>query len=187
MKFNALVESYIGQGRNFKVDDHGTGRVIKRPLRGEKIHSEELKKAEFMKVNEASNVFVKVLEITPEYIVTEKVDVEYASKIAWTFATEYLEMSGQESEDDIDEDYISDFIAKDVLNPKSKFDWKWVMNVVKNNYDNPEFKIFNMCATKLFDLTNRIKTIKKWPVTYIDLHAENIGLDSTKKLIITDF
>lgn len=187
MKFDLLVESYIGQGHNFTVNDHGVGKVIKRPLKGKKISPEELKKAEFMKANEAFNVFVKVFEITPEYIVTEKVDVEYASKVVWTFASEYLEISGHASENDIDEDYISDYIANTILNPKSKFDWKWTMNIVKNNSDDPEFKIFNMCATKLFDLCNRIKTIKKWPVSYIDLHAENIGLDSTKKLIITDF
>jgi len=187
MKFDVLVESYIGQGHNFKVDDHGHGKVIKRSLGNKKINSIELKKAEFMKDNESAGVFVKVFEITPEYIVTEKVDVEYASKIAWTFASEYLEMSGHESENDIDEDYISDFISNNVLNPKGNFDWKWVMRVVRDNSDDPLFKIFNMCATKLFDLTNRIKIIKKWPVSYIDLHAENIGLDSTKKLVITDF
>jgi len=96
-------------------------------------------------------------------------------------------MSGHESENDIDEDYISDFISNNVLNPKGNFDWKWVMRIVRDNSDDPLFKIFNMCATKLFDLTNRIKIIKKWPVSYIDLHAENIGLDSTKKLVITDF
>jgi len=76
MKFDVLVESYIGQGHNFKVDDHGHGKVIKRSLGNKKINSIELKKAEFMKDNESAGVFVKVFEITPEYIVTEKVDVE---------------------------------------------------------------------------------------------------------------
>jgi hypothetical protein len=181
-----LTESYIGQGEHFKVDDHGAGKVIKRPIKGKTISPLELKKSQFMKDQENTGAFAKIYEITPGYIVAEKVDVELASKICWTFTGEYLDISGHESENDIDDDYVSDFISQEVLNPKSKFDWKWVMRLVKDNEGDPSWKTFNLCAKHLYNLYTKLSKIN-WPIKSLDLHSENIGFNSKKQLVVIDF
>jgi hypothetical protein len=187
MKFDILIESYIGQGHHFKVDDHGSGKVIKRPLKGKTIKPLELQKAEFMKAQESTGAFAKIYEITPEYIVAEKVDVELASKICWTFTTEYLEISGHESDEDIDEDYVSDYMANNVLNPKSKFPWDWIMNIVQEQEEDPGWKTFNLCAKHLHNLYTKLVSITNWPVKDLDLHDQNLGFNSSKELVVIDF
>ena len=187
MKFDLLIESYIGQGEHFKVDDHGSGKVIKRPLKGSMIEPIEITKAQFMKDQASTGAFALIYEITPKYIVAEKVNVELASKICWTFTTEYLDISGHEAEVDIDEDYISDYIANQVLNPRSNFDWKWVLDVIKDQEEDPGWKTFIICAEHLYHLYEKLSSISNWPVKELDLHSENIGFNSSKQLVVIDF
>jgi hypothetical protein len=181
-----LRESYVGSGEYFEVDDYGAGKVIKRPIKGKVISLVELKKAQFMKDQESTDAFVRVYEITPSYIVTEKVNVELASKMCWIFTRDYLDISGHESEEDMDDDYVSDFIANKVLNPKSKFEWDWVMGLVKDNEGDPSWKDFNTCAKHLHNLYIKLSNIK-WPIKTLDLHSENIGFNSKKQLVVIDF
>lgn len=181
----------IGSGEHFDVyeddsDEDMENTVIKKPKKGNKISPIEIKKHQFMKQNESSNVFIKIFNIKPDAIWAEKADTKTANDICWKFAQEYLEMSGNE-ENIEDDDMISDYIMDDILSPKTTIDWKWVKQITNDFNPNDDFVI---AANYLLDYHNRLKLIKKWPVSTFDIHAENVGIvnrDGVEMLVIIDF
>jgi hypothetical protein len=180
-------ERLIGQGKYFKtfeiVDEEG---VIKRPVQGNKISSIEIKKHQFMKDNEASGVFVRILQIKPDTIRAEKANTKTGNAICWIFTEDYLDITGNE-EGIEDDDMKSDFIMNEVLSPKSSIDWEWVERTAKDIDPNDNYV---KACNYLVDYHKRLKRVKGWPVSTFDIHAENVGVvnrGGSKKLVIIDF
>lgn len=184
-------ETLIGQGKYFNTyednsDEDMSGTVIKRPAKGNKISSIEIKKHQFMKDNEASDVFVRIHQIRPDIIWAEKANTKTGNAICWIFTEGYLDITGNE-EGIEDDDMRSDFIMNEVLSPKSSIDWEWVERTAKDMDPNDDYV---KACNYLVDYHKRLKKVKGWPVSTFDIHAENVGVvnkDGSKKLVIIDF
>jgi hypothetical protein len=179
----------IGKGQHFVTlvddsDEDMEGTVIKEPINGGKISSLELKKHQFMKDQENTGAFVKIFDVSSDLIWAERADMETGYRMCWDFAETYLDLSGDEEYED--DDMKSDFILK-ALDPfKSVVDWEWVGRLVDDYPSDPDI----VSSKYLFDLRERIKSVKSWPVKVFDIHAENIGMvyrDGIERLVITDF
>ena len=179
-------ERLIGQGKYFKtfeiVDEEG---VIKRPIQGGNISETEIKKHQFMKNHENTNVFVKIFKIAPKYIWEEKVDIKQGINICRSFARIYLDISGDGSKFN-DSDKRSDFILKALDPLNSIIDWNWWKKIVQDDISNPVFE-----SSKYFlNLRERMSKITSWPVKEFDIHAHNVGVvdrDGSKMLVVIDF
>ena len=184
-------ETLIGQGKYFNTyednsDEDMSDTVIKKPAKGNKISSIEIKKHQFMKDNEGSDVFVRILQIRPDTIWAEKVNTKTGNAICWIFTEEYLDITGNE-EGIEDDDMKSDFIMNEVLSPKSSIDWEWVERTAKGMDPNDNYV---KACNYLVDYHKRLKRVKGWPVSTFDIHAENVGVvnrGGSKKLVIIDF
>jgi len=179
-----LYEQVQGQGTYSQVTDLGNNLVKKTPLSGNTFSDIEFKKLTFM-ANNKNNIFVTFQEITPQYAITDKLELTIRTPIWKWIKNEIVTDNERDTvgkyggESSNDPDALGEFIAKDILSPTPN------MGVFETlEY----YSVEDPIASLLVDYMLRISTVKGWPVSTFDIHIDNIGLDrKDNKLKVFDF